>query len=51
MENIDGYLFLILVFAVVILLPALLGVLIRKRNPPMPFWGPLFRLIYRKLRP
>ena len=43
-----GAVILILVFALAIVGPALLGGWLRKRNPLPAFWGPLFRRIWRK---
>jgi hypothetical protein len=49
--EIQGAIFITVVCVSVVLGPALLGRWIRKHKPPIPFWGPLFRWIGRKLRP
>jgi hypothetical protein len=48
METLAG-IFLILIFLIVVVVPALFGAGVRKRNPPMPFWGALYRWMIQKL--
>ena len=50
MTNFWGGLFLISIFTLAVLGPAILGGWLRKKYAPMPFWGPLFRRVRRKLR-
>jgi len=50
MANFLGDVFLILIFALAILGPVILGGAVRKKYPPMPFWRQLFRGMWCKPR-